>query len=127
MLEKQEKRHKRHKRVRARISGSSERPRLCVFKSNKYIYAQLIDDEKGKVLLSVDDRKLKKPAKPLKEKETGKVLTTKVAKAFEVGKLIAKKAKEKKIEKVVFDRGGYKYHGRVKALAEGAREGGLKF
>ena len=113
---KQEKRLRRHKQVRAKIYGTKERPRLCVFKSVKYIYAQLIDDEKGKTLAAVSYRELK-----------GKGAKTKVDTAKEVGKLIAKKALEKKIEKVVFDRGGYQYHGRVKALAEGAREGGLKF
>lgn len=111
MLEKQEKRLRRHKRVRAKIFGTAQRPRLCVFKSNQHIYAQLIDDEKGKTLAAASDLEIKKSAEKTKE----------------VGKLIAEKAKVKKIEKVVFDRGGYKYHGRVKALAEGAREGGLNF
>lgn len=106
MLEKQIKRKRRHKRVRAKIKGTAKVPRLCVFRSSKYIYAQIIDDEKGKTLAAVDG---------------------KLASAAEIGKLIAKKAIEKKISKVVFDRGGYKYHGRVKALADGAREGGLKF
>lgn len=115
MLEKQNKRKRRHKRVRAKISGTKDRPRLCIFKSNKHIYAQLIDDEKNKTLATVGDLKIKK----------GKKLKVDIAK--EVGKLIAEQAKTLKIEKVVFDRGGYQYHGRVKALAEGAREGGLKF
>jgi len=110
MLEKQKKRYKRHKRVRAKIFGTKEVPRLCVFRSAKHIYCQLIDDEKGRTLFAASDLELKKSKT-----------------AYEVGKLIAKKALEKKIKKVVFDRGGYKYHGRVKALAEGAREGGLKF
>ena len=117
MLEKQQKRYRRHKRIRAKISGTAEVPRLCVFRSNKHIYAQLVDDEKGKTLVAVSDLEI----------ETKKKKITKKEKALEVGKLIAKKAMEKKIKKVVFDRGGYKYHGRVKALAEGAREGGLKF
>lgn len=112
MLEKKEKRIKRHKRVRARIKGDAKIPRLCVFRSISHIYAQLIDDSKGKTIVSIKDTDLK-----------GK--KTDVAK--KVGSLIAEKAKEKKIEQVIFDRGGYKYHGRVKALAEGAREGGLKF
>ncbi len=123
MLEKQQKRLRRHKRVRAKIFGTARRPRLCIFKSAKHIYAQLIDDEKGKTLVAVSNRELKK-AKNAKKVEIAK----------EVGKLIAEKAKDlpvgghgKKIEKVVFDRGGYQYHGRVKAIAEGAREGGLKF
>lgn len=116
MLKKQQKRIRRHKRVRAKISGTKERPRLCIFKSTKYIYAQLIDDERGKTLVAVSSRELKKVKN-----------AKKVDLAKEVGKLIAKKAKDKKIEKVVFDRGGYQYHGRVKAVAEGAREEGLKF
>jgi len=119
--EKREKRKRRHKRVRAKIFGTKDRPRLCVFRSNKHIYAQLIDDEKGQTLAAVSDLKLPKNVKLKKD------MSRKVAIAYEVGKLIAKVAKEKGIEKVVFDRGGYKYHGRVKALAEGAREGGLKF
>lgn len=106
MLEKQEKRYRRHKRVRAKIKGTAKVPRLCVFKSTKYIYAQIIDDEKGKTLVAANGK-----------------LTT----ANEIGRLVAKKAIEKKINKVVFDRGGYKYHGRVKALAEGARTAGLEF
>ena len=114
--EKKEKKYRRHKRIRSRVFGTKERPRLCVFRSNKHIYAQLIDDEKGHTLVSTSDLELKN-VKKLKKRE----------KAFEVGKLIAEKAKKKNIKKVVFDRGGYKYHGRVKALAEGAREGGLIF
>ena len=109
-----DKRLKRHERVRAKIKGTAKVPRLCVFRSNKHIYAQLIDDDKGKVLLSAKDSEIKKLSKG------------KIALAKEVGKLIAQKAIEKKYKKVVFDRAGYKYHGRVKALAEGAREGGLK-
>jgi large subunit ribosomal protein L18 len=109
------KRLRRHKRVRARIKGTAKVPRLCVFRSNKHIYGQLIDDEKGKILLSVKDLEIKKPAKD------------NIVIAKEVGKLLAEKAIAKKYKKVVFDRAGYKYHGRVKALAEGAREGGLKF
>lgn len=113
MLEKKTKRIKRHERVRARIKGSSNKPRLCVFRSNNHIYAQLIDDEKGKTLISTNDLDIKK----------GK----KIDIARQLGVTLAEKAKEAKIEEVVFDRGGYKYHGRVKALAEGAREAGLKF
>lgn len=115
MLEKHLKRYRRHRRVRAKIQGTAETPRLCVFRSANHIYAQLIDDEKGKTLLSASDLEIKK------RKEKKAVL------AVEVGRIIAKKAIEKKINKVIFDRGGYKYHGRVKSLAEGAREGGLKF
>ena len=106
---------RRQKRVRAKISGTDKKPRLCVFRSNNHIYVQLINDDKKKTILSASDQKLKK----------GKM--TKVDLAKEIGKLIAEKALEKKIEKVIFDRGPYKYHGRVKAVAEGAREGGLKF
>jgi len=123
---KREKRYRRHKRVRAKLFGTLKVPRLCVFRSAKHIYAQIIDDEKGKTLTAASDLEIKRKIEKKVEKEK-EVRTKKVATAYEVGKLIAKKAQEKKIEKVVFDRGGYKYHGRVKALAEGAREGGLKF
>jgi len=115
---KKEKRYKRHKRIRAKVFGRAEIPRLCVFKSNKYIYAQLIDDKKGIVIDAASDKEIKKE-KGLKNGKTNL--------SFETGKLIAQKAKKKKIERIVFDRAGYKYHGRVKALAEGARKGGLKF
>ena len=112
MLPKQEKRYGRHKRIRAKIFGTSKVPRLCVFRSNKHLYAQLVDDEKARTLAKASDLELKKP---------------KTNQASEIGKLIAKKAIAKKITKVIFDKGGYKYHGRVKAVAEGAREGGLNF
>lgn len=111
---KKEKRIRRHLRVRAKIFGTKERPRLSVFRSAKHIYAQLIDDEKDQTLVAASDLELKKKAK---KQEIAK----------EIGKLLAKKAKAKRITEVVFDRGGYQYHGRVKALAEGARSGGLKF
>jgi len=128
---KKENRERRHKRVRAKISGTAKVPRLCIFKSANHIYAQLIDDEKNKTLVEANDLKMKAPKDSIKSsQEEGKeniVRTKKALVAFEVGELIAQKAIEKKIEKVVFDRGGYQYHGRVKALAEGAREGGLKF
>jgi len=134
---KKEKRYRRHRRVRAKISGSANRPRLCVFRSNKHIYAQLVDDEKSYTILSSSDLELKKSKikeqkseRKLKEKEIEeeeKSISGKVAIAYEVGKLIAEKALKKKIKKAVFDRGGYKYHGRVKALAQGARDAGLKF
>lgn len=117
MLEKKAKRIRRHKRVRAKVSGTGKRPRLCVFKSQKHIYGQLIDDDKGKTLAQASDLELSK-----KSEKQGKMNI-----ALEVGKLIAGKAKDLKIEKVVFDRGGYKFHGKIKSLAEGAREGGLKF
>ena len=95
------------------MMGTAKRPRLSVFRSANHMYAQLVDDEKGKVLLSVSDLKIKK----------GK----KTEKALEIGKTIAKEAVGKKIETVVFDRGGFVFHGRIKAVADGAREGGLKF
>lgn len=123
MLQRQRKRAQRHKRVRAKIKGTNAVPRLCVFCSNKHTYAQLIDDTKGVVVSSVggdDIRKLKPEEK--KEKSGAKT-----AKAYMAGLLIAKMAREKNISRVVFDRGGFKYHGRVKSLAEGAREGGLRF
>lgn len=119
---KKEKREKRHRRIRAKIQGTADRPRLCVFRSNKHIYAQLIDDQKGETLASANDLEL-----DVKKNKTSKSENRKVKLAFEVGKLIAQKAKKKKIKKVVFDRGGYRYHGRLKALAKGARKGGLKF
>ena len=112
---KQNKKNKRKGRIRAKISGTKKCPRLSVFKSNTGMYLQLIDDEKGKTLVSVHSKEIKKK----KEKR--------VVIGFELGKLIAKKALDKKIKQVVFDRGGYKYHGRVKAVADGAREGGLSF
>ena len=113
---KKEKRNKRHKRVRAKISGTSKKPRFSVFRSTKYIYGQLVDDEKGKTLVSASCRELK-----------AKKGQTKIEKAKQVGEIIAKKSLEKKIKEVVFDKGGYKYHGRVKSMAEGARSQGLKF
>ncbi len=127
---KQEGRRRRHKRVKAKISGTAVRPRLCVFRSNKYIYAQLINDEKGHTILSSKETDLKNsktflPNKNKKLKEETR--TKKLIIAYEVGRIIAEKALKQKIKKVVFDKGGYKYHGRVKALADGAREGGLRF
>ncbi len=107
---------KRHKRVRGKLSGTPERPRLNVFRSNTNIYAQLIDDVSGKTLAA---------ASTLDKGFEGAAGNTDAAK--KVGQAIAARAKEKGIESVVFDRGGYLYHGRVAALAEGAREGGLKF
>lgn len=105
---------RRHNRVRAKVLGTKDVPRLSVFRSNRGFFIQLIDDSVGKTLASVDSKELKSKMK-------------KTDAAKEGGKLIAKKAIDKKIGKVVFDRGGYRYHGRVKAVAEGAREGGLKF
>jgi len=135
MLERQKKRYKRHQRVRAKISGTAKLPRLYVFRSKKHIYAQLINDEKGKTLAVVSDLKVKTATREKQqatsnkqqEKRDKQQETRKIMISREVGRLIAKKAKDLKIEKIVFDRGGYKYHGIIKALAEGAREGGLKF
>ncbi len=112
---KQERSRRRHDKVRAKVSGTELRPRLSVFRSNTGLFVQLIDDLKGLTLASADTRELK-------VKTEGKI-----AASFEVGKLIAEKAKAKKISAVVFDRGSYNYHGRVKAVADGAREGGLQF
>lgn len=114
MLKKELNRKRRKIRIRSQISGTSERPRLSVFRSNKHIFLQLIDDTKSKTLVSASDTEVKK-----KENKTN------IAK--EVGMLLAAKASEKKITNIVFDRNGFRYHGRVKALAEGAREKGLKF
>lgn len=148
MLNKQKKLYRRHQRVRARIFGMSCRPRLSVFRSLKHIYAQIIDDEKRKTLVAASDQKLKKIAttetrnkketqkKKIQSFKTGKVGSEpqrlqekkgKINYAYEVGKLIAQKALKKNIKKVVFDRGSFKYHGRIKALAEGARKEGLIF
>lgn len=106
-----------HVRIRRRVRGSQERPRLAVFRSVKHIYAQVIDDRRGHTLVSASSNE--------KSAEAGK--GGNVAGATEIGKLIAERAKSKGISKVVFDRGGYLYHGRVKALAEAAREAGLEF
>ena len=126
---KQKNRYRRHKRVRAKVFGTIHRPRLCVFRSNKHIYIQLINDQKGHTILSLKDSELKdlKIAQIKNKKLKEKTLAGKIAVAYEIGKMTAKKALKQKIKKIVFDKGGYKYHGRVKALAEGAREGGLIF
>jgi large subunit ribosomal protein L18 len=108
-------RERRHKRVRSKVFGSAERPRLVVFRSNRGIEAQLVDDVDSKTLAAASWLNLKS------------FKGDKTAQAAEVGKLLAQKAKEAGIETVVFDRGGYLYHGRVMALADAAREGGLKF
>ena len=114
-FKKEQRRRKIHLRIRKAVVGTSERPRLSVYRSNLAIYCQLIDDRAGHTLLAASTM----------DKNIGKA--TKVEQAKEVGKLIAKKALDAKIESVVFDRSGYLYHGRIKALADGAREGGLKF
>ena len=106
---------RRARRVRGKILALKKLPRLTVFRSNQYIYAQVIDDSGGKTLVAAN------------EKELLDLKMSKAQKAIEVGKRLAKKAVAKKIKNVVFDRGSYKYHGRIKALAQGAREGGLQF
>ena len=110
---REQQRFRRHLRVRKKVKGTSERPRLVVFRSLKHITAQIVDDVSGRTLLTVGSTDLL----------TGK----KTDKSTEVGKRIAARAKDAGITKVVFDRAGYKYHGRVKAVADGAREGGLEF
>jgi large subunit ribosomal protein L18 len=106
-------RQNKHKKIRKNVSGTKERPRLVVFKSSQHIYAQVVDDSAHQTLVASSDLKLDKG--------------TKSEKALGVGEDLAKKAVAKKIKKVVFDRGGFKYHGRIAALAEGARKGGLEF
>jgi large subunit ribosomal protein L18 len=115
VLTKPQARLRRHRRVRGKVFGTAERPRLVVFRSNRGIEAQLVDDMEGKTLAAASWLNLKKSFKG-----------SKTAQAAEVGKLLAQKAKTAGIQGAVFDRGGYLYHGRVKALAEAAREGGLK-
>jgi len=110
---KTEKRARRHNRIRSKVSGTEERPRLSIFKSNKYLSAQIIDDDAGKTLVALSTKTIK-----------GK---TQLEKANLLGKELASQAIGKKIKKVVFDRGGYIYTGKVQAVAEGAREGGLLF
>lgn len=114
-MKKIENKIRRKTRVRSKIRGTEERPRLSVFRSNRFIYAQLINDTAGKTIVGVSE-------KHLKEKLTGKSTRAKA-----VGILLAKKAIDKKIKKVVFDRGSYSYHGRISEIAKGAREGGLEF
>jgi large subunit ribosomal protein L18 len=110
-------RRRRHLRVRRKVAGTAERPRLVVFRSLKHIYAQLVDDDRGVTLFGVGDG-----ADGLQTDGAGKV-----ARGKAVGKLIAERAKAAGVTRVVFDRAGYRYHGRVQAVAEGAREGGLEF
>ncbi len=112
-----ERRYRRHLRIRKRIRGTAQRPRLVVFRSLKHIYAQCIDDERGVTLVAMSDL-----AKDLKRERPGKVGV-----AYAVGATLAERAREKGISDVVFDRGGYPFHGRVKAVADGARQGGLEF
>ncbi len=122
MITKQDKeksRARRHRRIRARVSGSAQRPRLNIFRSNKHIYAQVIDDTTGRTL--VEASTLDKEFKDLSESGST------VAAAEKVGSMVARRAIEKGVSAVVFDRGGYLYHGRVQALADAAREAGLEF
>lgn len=115
-----EARRRRHRRVRRKVSGTPERPRLVVFRSLKHIYAQLVDDSSGRCLVTVSS--LSADVKSRQAEAKGKAGLSAL-----VGKTVAEKARTLGIETVAFDRGGYLYHGRVKALADGAREGGLKF
>jgi len=114
---REERRYRRHLRLRKKVMGTAERPRLYVFRSLKHIYAHLVDDDRGQVLLGASDR-----TEGLAVEGTGKVATSRA-----VGKLLAERAKAQGITHAVFDRGGYLYHGRVRAVAEGARAGGLEF
>jgi large subunit ribosomal protein L18 len=119
---KDQTRQKIHSRIRKKIVGTSERPRLSVYRSVSHVYAQVIDDTTGTTIVSATSVEKGKGIKGEKRPTGGNV-----ASAKEIGKLIAERAKEKGIKKVVFDRGGYLYHGRVKALADAAREAGLEF
>jgi large subunit ribosomal protein L18 len=112
-------RRRRHARVRKRVQGTAARPRLCVFRSLSHIYAQVIDDESGRTLVAASDLE--------KEAQASADGTRKTGRAALVGRLVGQRAVNKGIKEIVFDRGGYKYHGRVKALGEAAREAGLKF
>jgi large subunit ribosomal protein L18 len=118
-IDKNQKRQERHYSIRNKITGTPERPRLNVFKSSKHIYAQVIDDATGKTLVScsTQDKELKDKVAELTKQDAAKL----------VGKTVGERAKDKGINTIVFDRGGYLYHGRVKLLADGARESGLEF
>ena len=116
-IDKVRAREKRHARVRARVSGDAERPRLCVFRSQRHLYVQVIDDARGVTLATASTLELR----------AAKTATANVTAAKKVGELIAGRLKDKGLERVVFDRGGYLYHGRVKAVADSARAAGLKF
>uniref|UniRef100_A0A7C3N8V3 Large ribosomal subunit protein uL18 n=1 Tax=candidate division WOR-3 bacterium TaxID=2052148 RepID=A0A7C3N8V3_UNCW3 len=116
-IEKRIKKERRHRRIKGKIQNFSKRPRLVVFRSLKHIYAQIIDDSKGVTLCSASTL----------DKDFPKVNGDKKAKAFKVGEIIAKRALEKGLKQIVFDRNGYRYHGRVKSLADGARKSGLDF
>jgi len=116
MKKKQLNRKRRHRRVRAIVKGTSENPRVSVFKSNRHLFVQFIDDQSNKTILS---SKIVSGGK-------SKIKGTKTKKATKIGEMLAEKAKEAGIKEVVFDRGGFKYHGRVKAVADGLRKGGIK-
>jgi large subunit ribosomal protein L18 len=118
LFDKRAARARRHRRIRRFLAGTTARPRLCVFRSSKHIYAQVIDDSRGRTLAA---------ASSLEPTLRGSVNGPKLARAQAVGDLVAKRAREAGIDKVVFDRGGYLYHGRVKALADAARAAGLVF
>lgn len=109
---------KREIRTRTKVRGTTDRPRLSVYKSNKFLSAQIIDDEKRTTLVSVNEKQLGK---------LGELGKNGLGKAVEIGKMIAEKALKLKVKKVVFDKGGYSYHGKIKSIAEGARKGGLNF
>jgi large subunit ribosomal protein L18 len=115
-IEKKEIRNRIHRRIRRKLSGTKERPRLAVFRSVAHIYAQVIDDVEGRTLVSASS-----------VDKNAKTKGGNVAAAKAIGKLVAERAKEKGVKAVVFDRGGYQYHGRIKALADAAREAGLEF
>lgn len=115
-LSKSQSRQRRHRRVRKHVVGTTTRPRLAVYRSNRYIYAQVIDDNVGRTVAAASS-----------QEESFRTKTLSTDTATEVGKLVAERAKEAGISSVVFDRGGFKYHGRIKALADAAREAGLEF
>lgn len=126
------KRKRRHKRTRAKIKGTKAVPRLSLYRSNKHIYAQLINDRNGETLTQAKDQELKKvklevSKENFEEKFRDSKQASKTFQAYKVGRLLGQRAKEENIKEVKFDRSGYEYHGRVKALAEGAREAGLEF
>jgi large subunit ribosomal protein L18 len=116
-LSRNAQRQKVHRRIRHKIRGTSERPRLCIYRSLCVLYVQVVDDDAGRTLITASSR----------DKESGARGGKNVEAAKQLGALLARRAKEKGIENVVFDRGGYRYHGRIRALAEAARENGLKF
>jgi large subunit ribosomal protein L18 len=118
-LDRKESRGRRHRRIRKKLRGTAERPRVCIFRSLKHIYAQVVDDDKGVALFGCSTRT------PAIREALAKESPTEASK--EVGKALAGMAQEHGIKSVCFDRGGYRYHGRIKALADGAREGGLSF